>query len=173
MRISFLEPHPTHPSSYIPSGRGGAGNLAAYTPSSLTHGSTATGPASLAPLLTRRISSPLAPTTSTSTRRKSTVSLWSTSSADSADTRVSTGRGGAGNAASAAHRGAVYDFEGEVDRARHREGRHGEGRVYVGRGGAGNVVKTKKTPEGGRALSVVSAGGDGWRGRVARAMGRE
>jgi hypothetical protein len=42
----ITEPHPSVGSSYIYSGRGGAGNVTRITPSSLTSGPNASGPAS-------------------------------------------------------------------------------------------------------------------------------
>lgn len=42
----ITEPHPTVGSSYIYSGRGGAGNVTRVSPKSLTHGQSASGPAS-------------------------------------------------------------------------------------------------------------------------------
>ncbi|KAF2832502.1 hypothetical protein CC86DRAFT_366282 [Ophiobolus disseminans] len=42
----ITEPHPSVRSSYVYSGRGGAGNVTRVSPSTLTNGATATGPAS-------------------------------------------------------------------------------------------------------------------------------
>jgi len=54
MPFHVTEPHPSVPSSkkstYIQSGRGGAGNYARYSASTLSAGPSATGPASRAPL---------------------------------------------------------------------------------------------------------------------------
>lgn len=76
---------------------------------------------------------------------------------------------------------AVYDFEGELKRATAEKEKDV---VYVGRGGAGNAVRARtqsrdpkermRRPSGVSFASVRSAvDGDGWRGRVAKAMGRE
>jgi len=180
MGIKFLEPHPSHttPSTYISSGRGGAGNLAAYTPSALTNGATASGPASLAPL-DRVRSSSLArtPTHNSQLRRKSTASsVWSNGSASSTSStrsQVLKGRGGAGNAVNREEM-AVYDFEAELEAATRRAN---EKRiVHVGIGGQGNAFKTG----GSRNSSRTAAAGDekvqgagGWKARVGRMMSRE
>ena len=109
-RYSIVEPHPsTTSSSYIATGRGGAGNIK-RAPPSVTRGSDAYGPAS----------------------------LCSSLNSPSSGKRVfMSGRGGAGNAHHPSER-AIFSFDEELASQMARE-RSAAPVYHVGRGGAGNV----------------------------------
>lgn len=112
---SIVEPHPSVPSTqhYISTGRGGAGNAIRASPSTLTRGSDASGPASRTPLSS-------SPPTTTTSRKTFTV-----------------GRGGAGNVHTQSER-AIFSFDEELARQLSQE-RRAAPVYHVGRGGAGNV----------------------------------
>jgi len=83
----ITEPHPSIPSSrYIYSGRGGAGNISHVDPSSITAGTSASGPASLANL----------------------------SSGTNAARNYTSGRGGAGNLHASER--PIFSFDEELER---------------------------------------------------------
>ncbi|RMZ82157.1 hypothetical protein DV738_g1836, partial [Chaetothyriales sp. CBS 135597] len=106
---SIIEPHPSAQSNtYIYTGRGGAGNFT-KTPSSVTRGADASGPASRLP-----------PSVLSSHHPKAFL----------------TGRGGAGNVQSPSER-AIFSFDEELERELSRE-RHAAPVYHVGRGGSGN-----------------------------------
>ncbi|RMD41010.1 hypothetical protein DV735_g4112, partial [Chaetothyriales sp. CBS 134920] len=106
---SIIEPHPSAQSdTFIYTGRGGAGNFT-KTPSSVTHGADASGPASRLP-----------PSYLSSHAPKVFLS----------------GRGGAGNLQPPSER-AIFSFDEELQRELTRE-RHAAPVYHVGRGGAGN-----------------------------------
>ena len=110
---SIVEPHPTARSNaYVHTGRGGAGNFT-RTPSSVTRGSDASGPASRLPP-----SSLTSPSNSTKP--------------------FATGRGGAGNVVHPPSERAIFSFDEELERQLSQE-RHTAPVYHVGRGGAGNV----------------------------------
>ncbi len=112
-RYSIVEPHPSATSNtFIPTGRGGAGNIT-KVPSSVTHGSDASGPASQFSSLS-----------SHSPTLKSRTFL--------------TGRGGAGNIQHPPSERAIFSFDEELERQLSQE-RHAAPVYHVGRGGAGNV----------------------------------
>ena len=109
-RYSIVEPHPSvSASSYLHTGRGGAGNVT-KAPSSVTRGSDASGPAARTSLSS--LSSSLRPFTS--------------------------GRGGAGNIHTAPSERAMFSFDEELERQLSQE-RHIAPVYHVGRGGAGNI----------------------------------
>ncbi|RMZ85416.1 hypothetical protein DV737_g744, partial [Chaetothyriales sp. CBS 132003] len=106
---SIVEPHPSARSNaYIHTGRGGAGNFT-KTPSSVTCGQDACGPASRLP-----------PTFLSSNTSKPFLC----------------GRGGAGNVQPPSER-AIFSFDEELERQLSRE-RHAAPVYHVGRGGSGN-----------------------------------
>jgi hypothetical protein len=125
---SIVEPHPQpSPSAhYISTGRGGAGNAIRNTPSQITRGTDATGPAAAAAirasLATSKASSSCSGSTHSSSHRQ-----WSTG-----------GRGGAGNVFPASER-AIFSFDEELERQLRRE-RDVAPVYHVGRGGAGNLM---------------------------------
>jgi hypothetical protein len=126
---SIVEPHPNAvPTSYIPTGRGGAGNYV-RTPTNLTKGASAQGPPS----------------------RISVSTASSTTSSRSA--AFHSGRGGAGNTHPATER-AIFSFDEELERQLSQE-RHAAPVYHVGRGGAGNVT-TSAYPKTSRAANAAA-----------------
>lgn len=112
-RYSIVEPHPSvHSSSFITTGRGGAGNIT-KAPASVTSGRDATGPAARVPL--------------SSLRRSPQASHQS----------FTTGRGGAGNIVHPPSERAIFSFDEELEHQLSRE-QHAAPVYHVGRGGAGN-----------------------------------
>ena len=136
----LTEPHPSVPrTSYIHSGRGGAGNFKHVDASTITSASSASGPASLTPL----------PAPDTSSRA------------------FTSGRGGAGNVHRAAER-AIFSFDEELERQRIVDAKVAPV-YLIGRGGAGNLFSDDRRPSGGgdyaqhrhgSASSVVSRESD-------------
>ncbi|RMZ90631.1 hypothetical protein DV736_g2127, partial [Chaetothyriales sp. CBS 134916] len=119
---SIVEPHPSARSNtYIHTGRGGAGNFT-KTPSSVTRGADASGPASRLP-----------PTILSSNTSKPFLS----------------GRGGAGNVQPPSER-AIFSFDEELERQLSRE-RYAAPVYHVGRGGLGNRYCTSP-PSGRRPI---------------------
>lgn len=126
--VSVTEPHPslptTTPTSYLPTGRGGAGNYARYPTASLTAGPTATGPASR-------------------------ISLTKPFKRNQPPTSTFYGRGGAGNSfRKAESEERVFQFDEEMVRTREVQSP-----VYhIGRGGAANWVDESKSGSGAREM---------------------
>lgn len=113
---SVTEPHPSvSKTSYIGGGRGGAGNYKRYNKTEITSGPDATGPPSLASLVSK-----------TSPAKKTYIG----------------GRGGAGNtfhASSEAER-TIFQFDEEMVKKR-----EAQAPVYhISRGGAGNFFDDRK-----------------------------
>ncbi|MCJ1305309.1 hypothetical protein MMC08_008123 [Hypocenomyce scalaris] len=129
MPFRLTEPHPSvSTTSYIHSGRGGAGNYKHIDPRTLTPPSTATGPASLAPL----------PSNSTRTFKS--------------------GRGGAGNTHQGSERAIFsFDEELERQRMSDGRAGNAP-IFHVGRGGAGNLIVDERRPsQSGRQGSADSS----------------
>lgn len=131
----ITEPHPNPKSSYIYSGRGGAGNALRISPSSLTPGSTASGPAS-------RVK--LSPPPSNSV--------------------YAVGRGGAGNMKKSEHR-AMFSFDEELqaqERLRSQQapvyhiGRGGAGNLVNEDGERSSRAGVMRTGSAGSVSSVES-----------------
>lgn len=162
MHFHFTEPHPSHHSTstaYIGHGRGGAGNIASYPSTSLTAGSTGTGPASLH--AQRKASAASSSSSSSVATNSPNGHLFG---APISDRRVSifAGRGGAGNWRSAPP--TTYDFDEELGRQEKKRESIG-GIVHVGRGGSGNAVMATEFGAGPggkmRTASMVSTNTDG------------
>lgn len=125
---SITEPHPdAKPRAYIPTGRGGAGNIT-RAPVNLTKGATAQGPPSRIHL--------------------NSVSSAASSTTSSRSASFHSGRGGAGNVHPSTER-AIFSFDEELERQLSQE-RHAAPVYHVGRGGAGNVAAVSAWPKYGR-----------------------
>ena len=124
---SVTEPHPSVAKGYFGSGIGGAGNYQKYSPSTLTPGPNATGPAARVEL-TR----PQAPRV------------------------VLSGRGGAGNSrryqAPTSPEPEIFQFDEEMMKQRGTVAPI----YHFGRGGGGNFIDERKPSGAGRAGSVDS-----------------
>ncbi|MCJ1371298.1 hypothetical protein MMC20_002513 [Loxospora ochrophaea] len=132
MPLHVTEPHPSVPSSssYIHSGRGGAGNVH-RTPQPTTSPHSASGPASLIPLLPRHV-----------------------------DRAFTSGRGGAGNVHQGSER-AIFSFDEELEHQRLHDsapvyhiGRGGAGNSVDER----TLTATGRRGSGSEGGSVVSGG---------------
>ncbi|CBY01398.1 hypothetical protein IAQ61_003224 [Plenodomus lingam] len=110
----ITEPHPSPKAPYIYSGRGGAGNALRITPSTLTPGATASGPASRAKL-------PSPPTNNV----------------------YATGRGGAGNMKTRTEHRAMFSFDEELQQQERLRSQQAPV-YHIGRGGAGNLIDEMK-----------------------------
>lgn len=135
MPFHLTEPHPSVPrTSYIHSGRGGAGNFKHIDPSTVTSPSSASGPASLTPL----------PGADTTTRA------------------FTSGRGGAGNVHRASER-AIFSFDEELERQRIVDAKVAPV-YHIGRGGAGNLIDDRRpsmdSHRQGSASSMMSRDSD-------------
>ena len=129
MPLHLTEPHPS-PASYMPTGRGGAGNYRSTASTPLTpHGTTYT-----------YASGASIPYPASSTNSK----------------HFTSGRGGAGNVHQASER-AIFSFDEELERL--RRGDEGVAPVYhIGRGGAGNLVDVNGVAR--RNGSIASSGSE-------------
>jgi hypothetical protein len=140
---SIVEPHP-NPSSthYMSTGRGGAGNAVRTSPSQLTRGADATGPAAAAAAIRASLSS---------SKPNSSTYPPSTKSSSSSNYGM-LGRGGAGNAFPVSER-AIFSFDEELERQLRWE-RDVAPVYHVGRGGACQWL-TRRPPTKRRQLTVA------------------
>lgn len=163
MPYSITEPHPSVNTSrrttYLPSGRGGAGNISRYDNSHLTAGPSAKGPASISLLpptsaraLTGRggAGNVRKPSDASSVGRPTLNGFKPRSSSESSTSSVSSSDAG---------EQAIFSFDEELARDQRMRDNAARTPVYhIGRGGAGNAFVSRAVDEATEARRRSIAG---------------
>src|ERR1700761_1750526 len=160
----ITEPHPSVPAShYMPSGRGGMGNMTHITTKTLTSSTAASRPVSSTAQATTNHGISRLPTSSSAAAAASggAAAAGKTITSNSRSTNhnyYAAGRGGAGNMHHASHASErpIFSFDEELERQR-RMMQHMAPVYHIGRGGAGNYASGGSSEAG--SLSRRSSSG--------------